>query len=55
MESNNLRDFLEFDIKEKIKNKQSISINNSYRDFIHVDDVCKIFSLFYFQRFEGNF
>lgn len=29
------------DIIEKIKNKQKISINNSYRDFIHVNEVSK--------------
>jgi len=29
------------DIKEKIKNKQKIFINNSYRDFIHVNEVSR--------------
>ena len=29
------------DIQEKIKNKQEILINNSYRDFIHVDEVSR--------------
>ncbi|MDC0915547.1 SDR family oxidoreductase [Candidatus Pelagibacter sp.] len=29
------------DIQEKIKNKQKIYINNSYRDFIHVNEVSR--------------
>ena len=29
------------DIQEKIKNKQEILINNSYRDFIHVNEVSR--------------
>ena len=29
------------DIQEKIKNKQEIFINNSYRDFIHVNEVSR--------------
>ena len=29
------------DIQEKIKNKQKICINNSYRDFIHVNEVSR--------------
>jgi nucleoside-diphosphate-sugar epimerase len=30
------------DMVNKIKNKENISIDNSYRDFVHVNDLCKI-------------
>ena len=41
------------DIKEKIKNKQSISINNSYRDFIHVDEVSRFLDFSIFRNLKG--
>ena len=43
------------DIKEKIKNKQSISINNSYRDFIHVDEVSRFLAFSIFKDLKGIF
>ena len=38
---NQPKGFFFSDIQEKIKNKQKIFINNSYRDFIHVKEVSK--------------
>ena len=43
------------DIKEKIKNKQIISINNSYRDFIHVDEVSRFLDFSIFKDLKGIF
>ena len=43
------------DIKEKIKNKQSISINNSYRDFIHIDEVSRFLDFSIFKDLNGIF
>ena len=43
------------DIKEKIKNKQCISINNSYRDFIHVNEVSRFLAFSIFNDLKGIF
>ena len=43
------------DIKEKIKNKQCISINNSYRDFIHVNEVSRFLAFSIFNDLKGVF
>ncbi len=43
------------DIKEKIRNKKSISINNSQRDFIHVDEVSRFLSFSITKNLEGIF
>ena len=43
------------DIKEKIRNQKSISINNSQRDFIHVDEVSRFLSFSIIKNLEGIF
>ena len=43
------------DIKEKIRNKKNISINNSQRDFIHVDEVSRFLSFSISKNLEGIF
>ena len=43
------------DIKEKIKNKQKILINNSYRDFIHVDEVSRFLTFSIQKNLKGIF
>jgi len=43
------------DIKEKIKNKKNIFINNSQRDFIHVDEVSRFLSFSIIRNLEGTF
>ena len=43
------------DIKEKIKSKKNISINNSQRDFIHVNEVSRFLSFSIIKNLEGIF
>lgn len=52
---NQPRGYFFSDIQEKIKNKQEIFINNSYRDFIHVNEVSRFINFALNKKLNGIF